>query len=227
MALSGGGAWRSRRWRYLLYVHGPFSGASRSSRREPADLAETTSRRSTLRNNSPRRTRPKSGGAMTGRLELAVIAVARFVEFDAGRPFYSAAAGLTPTQEALHRVRGRRRLTRRGSTVSKILGSYDTRRAEQVPRQAQDASRPRTYNSPFVPSFPRAEILRRARELHQVRGSSGGPSTGPLGGRVRPAGRTAPASSPHGLRAPPGRGFSGESSSRRGEEGARRHTGRR
>lgn len=76
-----------------------------------------------------------------------------FVEFDAGRPFYSAVAGLTPTQEALLRFLDAN-ITRRSSPVSRKLGAYGARKADQLPRQAAEGAHPRVYTSAVCPLVP-------------------------------------------------------------------------
>lgn len=70
-----------------------------------------------------------------------------FVTFDAGRPFYNAAAGLTPQQENLLAYL-ERELTLRGDTAKK--GHKDA----QVKRSHADAKRRRLYGASFCPLLP-------------------------------------------------------------------------
>jgi len=70
-----------------------------------------------------------------------------FTTFDAGRPFYNAAAGLTPTQEnLLHFIENN--LTRRKDTARK--GNKDA----QVHWKDKDADLPRPYETNFCPLLP-------------------------------------------------------------------------
>lgn len=78
-----------------------------------------------------------------------------FVTFDAGRAFYSASAGLTPTQENLLRFL-EARVTRRGDTAR--TGN----KAAQVHRRAKDAKESRLYTSAFCPLLPEGQVFHGA-----------------------------------------------------------------
>lgn len=136
---------------YLLYVHGPFLGCLKifeSGKREIGGaFVQTFDFSKALTEDA------KAEIGWTRKARARQTPVSRFVEFDAGRPFYSAVAGLTPTQEALHRfVDGE--LTRRHSPVSRTLGPYVTRKDEQLPPRSPDGSRPRVYDQTVCPLLP-------------------------------------------------------------------------
>ena len=78
---------------------------------------------------------------------------ATFDLFDAGRVFYNAAAGLTPAQDGLVAFL-EREVTRAGSTVSKYLGSYATRRACQEKTGTPEALGARLYGNEECPLLP-------------------------------------------------------------------------
>lgn len=75
-----------------------------------------------------------------------------FVHFDAGRPFYNAAAGLSPEQGNLMAFL-EREITVRKSPVSRTLGDYATRSKLQAKKGA-DANRPRLYTKAECPLLP-------------------------------------------------------------------------
>lgn len=77
-------------------------------------------------------------------------AESRFVQFDAGRVFYHAAAGLSPYQENLADFL-ERELTLRAAPVSRALGDYARRKREQVSPRAPDAHAPRVYTRTDCP----------------------------------------------------------------------------
>lgn len=78
-----------------------------------------------------------------------------FVTFDAGRAFYSAAAGLTPTQENLvHFIESG--VTLKGDTAR------PENKAAQVSRRAGDAKEPRPYTAAFCPLLPEELVFHGA-----------------------------------------------------------------
>lgn len=89
-----------------------------------------------------------------------------YIRFDAGRPFYDQAAGLTAEQANLHRW-----------IEENITLNHDTARRKemQVRRNASGADSPRLYDSSWCPSLP---------EGHQFVGALGHFSRSPEAGRT-------------------------------------------
>lgn len=138
---------------YLLWITPPFLGCLtifESGKREIGGALVTTF---DFTKAIPADTKAEWGWGYDRKARRPRKAVSWFVEFDAGRVFYSTVAGLTPTQEALHRFVDAN-ITRRSSPVSRKLGTYATRKADKPPHQAADASRPRIYNAAVCPLLP-------------------------------------------------------------------------
>lgn len=86
-----------------------------------------------------------------------------FVHFDAGRPFYNAAAGLTSEQGNLMAFL-EREITVQKSAVSRTLGNYATRSKLQA-KKGPDANRPRLYTKEECP------LLREGTNYHAAIGN--------------------------------------------------------
>ena len=137
---------------YLLWVHPPFLGCLsifESGKREIGGAFTTTF---DFGKPVPEDTQAALGWGYDRKARTRRKAVARFVEFDAGRPFYSAVAGLSPTQTELHRF-VETELTRRESAVSRTLGTYATRHNQRT-RRDPDGRQPRVYDATVCPLLP-------------------------------------------------------------------------